>query len=73
MGYGAGLVFNYDDYQLGLLTKAAAIVDVDKDYLFNAWSNTYAMVASTFILSIVGTIIIETILKPKVKDMDSKL
>ena len=67
MGYGAGLVFNYDDYQLGLLTKEAVAVDVNKDYLFNAWSNTYAMVAATFILSIVGTIIVETILKPKVK------
>ena len=42
--------------------------NVDKDYVFNAWSNTYAMVASTFILSIIGTIIIETILKPKVKE-----
>ncbi len=68
MGYGAGLVFNYDDYQLGLLTSQAVTVDVDKDYVFNAWSNTYAMVASTFILSIIGTIIIETILKPKVKE-----
>lgn len=68
MGYGAGLVFNYDDYQLGLLTRQAVTVDVDKDYLFNAWSNTYAMIASTFILSIVGTIVIETILKLKVKE-----
>lgn len=68
MGYGAGLVFNYDDYQLGLLTKAAVVVDVDKDYLFNAWSNTYAMIASTFIISILGTIIIEKVLKPKVKE-----
>ena len=34
MGYGAGLVFNYDDYQLGLLTKAAATVDVDENYVF---------------------------------------
>lgn len=68
MGYGAGLVFNYDDYQLGLLTKAAAIVDIDKDYVFNSWNNTYAMIASTFILSITGTIVIENILKPKVKE-----
>ncbi|MBR3898216.1 MAG: AbgT family transporter [Bacilli bacterium] len=68
MGYGAGLVFNYDDYQLGLLTKAAVAVDVDKDYIFNAWSNYYAMLATTFILSILGTIVIETILKPKVKE-----
>lgn len=68
IGYGAGLVFNYDDYQLGLLTKAAATVDVDKDYVFNAWSSSYAMIASTFILSIIGTIVIENILKPKVKE-----
>ena len=68
MGYGAGLVFNYDDYQLGLLTKAAAVVDVDKEYVFNAWSNIYAMIASTFIISIIGTLIIENILKPKVKE-----
>ena len=68
MGYGAGLVFNYDDYSLGLLTKAAAVVDVDKNYVFNSWSNTYAMCAATFIIAIVGTIIIETVLKPKVKE-----
>lgn len=68
MGYGAGLVFNYDDYQLGLLTKAAAVVDIDKDYIFNAWSNIYAMVASTIIISVVGTVVIENVLKPRVKE-----
>lgn len=67
MGYGAGLVFNYDDYSLGILTKASANIDVDSDYLFNAWSNIYIMVASTLILTIVGTIIIELVLKPKIK------
>ena len=34
LGYGAGLVFNFDDYQLGLLTRNAATLSVDKDYLF---------------------------------------
>lgn len=68
MGYGAGLVFNYDDYQLGILTKAAATVDVDKNYIFNAWSNSYAMISATFILSVAGTLIIENVLKPKVKE-----
>lgn len=65
-GYGAGLVFNFDDYQLGLLTKAAANVNIDKDYVFNAWSNIYIMLASTIILSVLGTIIVENFLKPKV-------
>lgn len=68
MGYGAGLVFNYDDYQLGLLTKAAAAVDIDKNYVFNSWSNIYAMAASTLIMSFFGTIVIENVLKPKVKE-----
>ena len=68
MGYGAGLVFNYDDYQLGLLTRAAATVDVDENYIFNAWSNSYAMIAATLILSFFGTLIIENILRPKVKE-----
>ncbi len=68
LGYGAGLVFNFDDYQLGLLTKQAAAVSVDKDYVFNAWSNSFIMLASTLILAIVGTIIVETFLKPKVKE-----
>ena len=68
-GYGAGLVFNFDDYQLGLLTKQAATVSVDEDYLFNAWSNSIIMFASSIILTIVGTLIIESFLKPKIKDV----
>ncbi len=68
IGYGAGLVFNYDDYQLGLLTKAAATISVDEDYVFNAWSNSFIMMASAIILTIVGTIIIESFLKPRIKE-----
>ena len=68
LGYGAGLVFNFDDYQLGMLTKEAATINVDKDYVFNAWSNSIIMFASTIILTIVGTIIIESFLRPKVKE-----
>lgn len=67
MGYAAGVVFNYDDYSLGILTKAAVNLDVDSSYIFNSWSNIYIMTASTFILTLFGTIIIETILKPRVK------
>jgi len=68
LGYGAGLVFNFDDYQLGLLTREAATITVDEDYVFNAWSNSFIMFASAIILTIVGTIIIESFLKPKVKE-----
>ncbi len=68
LGYGAGLVFSIDDYQLGLLTKEAAAVSVDKEYLFNAWSNEFVMIASTFILAVVGTLIIEAFLKYRIKE-----
>ena len=67
LGYGAGIIFNFDDYQLGLLTSAAAQADVDEDYVFNAWNNLYVMIAGTVLLTIIGTVIIETILKPRVK------
>ena len=68
LGYGAGLVFNFDDYQLGLLTKEAATIAIDEDYLFNAWSNSFIMVASTIVLTVVGTLIIESFLRSKVKE-----
>ena len=67
LGYGAGLVFNFDDYQLGLLTREAAITTVDEDYVFNAWSNSFIMITSAVILTVVGTLIIESFLRPKVK------
>lgn len=68
LGYGSGLIFNFDDYQLGLLTRESATISVDEDYVFNAWSTSFIMFASTLILTIVGTIIIESFLKPKVKE-----
>ncbi|MCI9110654.1 MAG: hypothetical protein HFH47_02435 [Bacilli bacterium] len=68
LGYGAGLVFTIDDYQLGLLTKEAATVSVDADYEFNAWSAEFIMVTSTIVLAFVGTLIVESFLKPRVKE-----
>jgi len=68
LGYGTGLVFTIDDYQLGLLTKESATVSVDADYVFNAWSAEFIMIASTIILAFIGTLIVESFLKPKVKE-----
>jgi len=65
MGYGTGLVFNYNDYTLGQLTQAAASLDVDKSYGYGLFSNIYIMIVSTFILTFMGTIIIEKFLVPK--------
>ena len=66
IGYGTGLVPSIDDYLMGELSTAAAIVDVDKNYVYNAFSSIYLQLASTVILTIAGTYIIENILAPRV-------
>lgn len=66
IGGGAGLLYNYSDIALGSLTQLAATVDVDKAYVFNPMSNMYIMIASTFILSLVGTLIITKTLDKRV-------
>ena len=64
-GYGTGIIFNYNDYLMGNLTQSAAVLDVDKNYGFGLLSNIYIMIISTFILSLIGTIIINKFLTPK--------
>ena len=66
VGYGTGLVSNYDDLVLGNLTQISASLDVDKDYIFNLNYASYIMLASTLIISLVGTVIIEKVLYKKV-------
>lgn len=65
LGYGLGLIFNYDDYLLGTLTQAAASLDVDKNYKFELLSNIYILVAGTIIFTIVSSMIINAFLVPK--------
>ena len=62
LGHGAGLIFNYNDYLMGNLSQMAANLDVDKTYEFNLLSNIYIMVVSTFIITFIGTLIIERFL-----------
>ena len=67
IGTSAGLIFSYDDYSLGLLTQSAAILDVDKTYIYNPRASLYIIIASFFILLIFGSKIIEIFLTPKFK------
>lgn len=62
MGFGTGLIFNYDDYSLGLLTQVAANLDVDPNYKYNLFSNIYIMIISTFIMTFISTLIINRFL-----------
>ena len=71
IGYGTGLIYNYQDYLLGIVTQNAAI-GIDKTYQFNLLSEMYIMIVSTFILSVLGTIIIEKTIAKKYHRKDEK-
>lgn len=59
LGYGAGIIFSYNDYVLGNLTEMAARVDVDKNFNFNIMSNIYIMITSTIVITFILTYLIE--------------
>ena len=67
LGYGTGIMFNYDSYVLGSLTQAAARVSVDSEYVFSLVSTEYIMVISTFIVSFVLSHFIEKRISPLFK------
>lgn len=66
LGYGTGLMYNYNDYALGMLTQSAAIIDVDATYHYNLLSNLYIMIASTVAITFLITILIDRYLSKKV-------
>ena len=65
LGYGAGVIFNYTDYSLSLLTIDAAKADIDATFTYGLYSNIYMMIVSTFLLAIVLTILIDKFLTVK--------
>lgn len=65
VGYGTGLIFNYNDYVIGNMAQASAILDVDKMYLFTIDSTILIMIITTLIMSVVGTLIVSKLLVPK--------
>ena len=71
LGYGTGIMFNYDSYILGSFTEAAAKVEVDKDYAFSLVSTEFIMVISTFIVSVVLSHIIEKRIVPNFRRGES--
>ncbi len=71
IGYGTGLIYNYQDTVLGNLTQLSARNILD-NYNFSSLSSIFIMICSTIILSIVGTIIIEKEFNKKVKYEEEK-
>lgn len=66
LGYGTGLVFNYTDYSLAILTENAAKVDIDKNFGFTIYSYSYISVVATFIMTFITTMVIDKFLVPKI-------
>ncbi len=65
LGYGTGIIFNYNDYSLGLLTQVAATVDVDPNYIYSLTSSIYIMISSTIVLSFILYSTVNRFLLPK--------
>lgn len=64
IGYGTGLIYNYQDYLLGIVTQSSA-VGISKSYQFSLLSETYILIVSTVVLSIIGSVIVEKTLAKK--------
>ena len=62
IGYGTGLMYSYQMYVLGDVTELAT-QSIIKDYNYELLSNIFLLIASTLILTIVGTIVLEKFAK----------
>lgn len=66
LGYGTGLVANYNDYALGMITQSSAIIDVDASYKYDLSSNLYIMIASTIAITVLISTLVNRYLIKKV-------
>ena len=62
IGYGTGLIYNHQMYELGDITELAT-QSIISNYNYELLSNIFLLVASTIILTIVGTIVLERFAK----------
>lgn len=71
IGYGVGLVPNYQDYMLGLITTKSA-TSIDTSYTYKLFSNFYINIISVVILTFTATLLIEKLLVKKFLRYDEK-
>lgn len=57
-GYGTGIIYNYQAYELGNITELAA-QSITASYNYELLSNIFLLIVSTLALTIVGTIVME--------------
>lgn len=72
IGYGTGLIYNYQAYQLGNITELAA-QGITSSYNYDLLSNIFVLIASTIILTVVGMIVLERFAKkyPRNEETDN--
>ena len=58
IGYGTGIIYNYQMYELGNITEVAT-QSIVSEYNYELLSNIFLLIVSTIILTIVGTIALE--------------
>ena len=58
IGYGTGIIYNYQMYQLGDITELAT-QRIITNYNYELLSNIFLLITSTVVLTIVGTILLE--------------
>lgn len=71
-GYGTGLIYNYQAYQLGDITESAA-QSITENYNYELLSNLFLLIVSTIVLTLVGTIVLERLAKkyPRNEETDN--
>ena len=71
-GYSANLIITGLDPMLAGLTEQAAQA-IDPDYLVNAASNWYFMVASVGLITVIGTLVTDYVVEPSLGVWDSSM
>ena len=71
-GYGTGFLLDYENLVLGDFTSISANLEIMTNYSFDNMGTLFISVSSVIIVSILGTIIIEKLLVPKIKKIECK-
>lgn len=58
IGYSSGVLCNYQDYLLGIMTQNSAS-SIDPTFSYNVWYSLFIMLVSMVVLSLLGTFLIE--------------
>lgn len=62
IGYGTGIIYNYQAYELGNITEIAA-QGISANYNYELLSNIFILIVSTIVLTLVGTYLLERLAK----------